>query len=296
MHEKLWWEKPIRFLPSKESNPSGGGRVVRPFVITMHTLPDSFLKKLVARLDNENTIGIMFSGSFARGEGGPYSDVDLWQYVREIPANASEQLSLRIVDGFMVGVKLTTLEKEYGGLQNPEQAIWVIPGLRQACILLDKDGSMAALKETAAKTTWEPLQQAANAYASWMLSTLAEEVQKILGGLAQRNESKTLYASWGLTRGLANTLLVQHGTLVHTENAYIDFAQAAAGRTSDWTRQFRLAIGLDPLTLKGPAFGGYGSASLHLYCETARLLRKTLRPEDALVVNRILEMIAEAGF
>ena len=259
-------------------------------------LSDSFLRKLVAQLDNENTLGIMLSGSFVRGEGGPYSDVDLWQYVREIPAKENERLCLRIVDGFMVGVKLTTLEKENGGLQNPEQAIWVIPGLRQACILLDKDGRMAALKETAAKATWEPLQQAANAYASWMLSTLAEEVQKILGGLAQRNESKTLYASWGLTRGLANTLLVQYGTLVHTENVYIDFAQAAAGRTSEWTRQFRLAIGLDPLLPEEPAFSGYGSAGLRLYCETARLMQKILLPEDTLVVNRILEMIAKAGF
>ena len=54
-------------------------------VITMHTVPDLFLKKLVAQLDNENAIGVMVSGSFAPGEGGPYSAIDLWQYVREIP-------------------------------------------------------------------------------------------------------------------------------------------------------------------------------------------------------------------
>lgn len=262
----------------------------------MQTLPDSFLKDLVALLDNENTIGIIFSGSFARDGGGPYSDVDLWQFVREIPASESEQLCLRIVDGFMVAVKLTTLEKEYAGMQNPEQAIWVIPGLRQACILLDKDGSLAALKETATNATWEPMQQAANAYASWMLSSLAEEVQKIVDGLTQRDESKTLYACWGLTRGLANALLVQRGILIHTENAYIDIAQATAGRTSDWTRQFRLAIGLDPLSPGEAAFSGYGSASLRLYCETVRLLQKILQPEDAIIVDWILEIIAEAGF
>jgi len=262
----------------------------------MSNLPDSFLKKLIAQLDNQNTLGIMFSGSFARGEGGPYSDVDLWQYVRELPAKESEQFCLRIVDGYMLGIKLTTLEKEYAGLQNPEQAIWVIPGLRLASILLDRDGSMAALKEAAVKATWEPLQSAANTYASWMLSSLAEEVQKILAGLAQRNESKTLYAIWGLTRGLANTVLVQHGVLVHSENAYIDFAQAAAGLASDWTRLFRLGIGLDPLPPGEPAFDGYGSASLRLYCETARLMQKILLPEHALVVNQALEIIAKAGF
>ena len=262
----------------------------------MDTLPDLILRKLIAQLDNENTIGVMLSGSFARGEGGPYSDIDLWQYVREISANENEHLSLRIVDGYLVGIKLTTLEKESTGLKNPEQAIWVIPGLRQACILLDKDGSLAVLKETAVKATWEPLQPAANAYASWMLSTNSEEVQKIIDGLVQRNESKVLYATWGLTHGLANALLVQRGILIPTENAYIDFAQAAAGRSSDWTRQFRLAVGLDRHPPEELAFIGLGSASLRLYCETVGLLQKILLPDDAVVVNRTMKIIAEAGF
>jgi len=262
----------------------------------MHNLSDLFLKKLVAQLDNENTVGIMLSGSFARGEGGSYSDVDLWQYVREIHTCETELLSPRIVDGYMVVIKLSMLEKEYAGLQNPEQAIWVIPGLRQASILLDKDGSLATLKATAEKTTWEPLQNAANVYASRMLSSASEEVQKILDGLVQQNESKTLYAIWGLTRELTNTLLVQRGMLIPTENAYIDFAQAAAGLTSDWTRQFRLAIGLDPLPMEGPGFSGWGGASLRLFSETARLLQEFLRPEDAIIVNRTVEIITEAGF
>jgi hypothetical protein len=268
----------------------------RPFIVTMNLLPDLFLKEIVARLDNENTIGIMLSGSFARGQGGPYSDVDIWQYVREIPANENEHLCLRIVDGYMVAIKLTTLAKEHAGLQNPEQAIWVIPGLRQAGILLDQDGSLAVLQETAARATWAQLQNAANIYASSMLATTAEEVHKILDGLVQRNESKAFYATWGLTRGLANALLVQRGTLIYTENAYIDLAQDTAGRTSEWTHQFRLSTGLDRLPQAELAYIGYAIASLRLYCETARLMQKILRSEDVIVVNRTMETIVEAGF
>ena len=77
----------------------------------MNTLPDSFLKTLLAQLDNKNSLGCMLSGSFARGEGGTFSDIDIWQYVREIPADENEQLSMRILDGYLVGIKLTTLEK-----------------------------------------------------------------------------------------------------------------------------------------------------------------------------------------
>ncbi len=262
----------------------------------MSALPDSFLRSLVAWLDDENTLGIAITGSFARNESDPYSDVDLAHYVRQKPAADTELYRLRFVDDYLVSLKITTLEAEYAGLRKPEQAIWIIPALRRLFILLDKDGSLAALKEAAATATWEPLQAGANAYASRELSGYAEEIHKILGGLAQRDESKTLYAVWGLTRGLATALLVQRGALVPTENAYIDFAQNAAGRTSGWARQFRLAIGLDPLPTGKPAFVGYGVAGLHLYRETFAIFRNILSPEDADTVNRTLEIISGAGY
>ncbi len=268
----------------------------RHLVAAMHMLPDIFLNKLVDQLNNENTIGIMISGSFARGEGGPYSDVDLWQYMREIPASESEQLTLRFIDEYLVAIKLTTLEKEYAGMNNPEQAIWAIPGLRQACILLDKDGSIATLKEFAEKFTWEALQTSADAYVSWNLSGCTEEIFKILTGLAHQNESKTLYAVWGLTRELVNTLLIQRGMLIQTENVFIDLVQETAGRTSDWTRQFRLAVGLDLIPPEKPAYHGYGVASLRLYRETAKLLWNFLLPEDASIVTHTLALITEAGY
>ena len=262
----------------------------------MNTLTDSFLQSLVAHLDDENTVGVTMAGSYARSEGGPYSDVDIHHYVRQKSTIAAEAYSLRYTDDHLVSITLIMLEEEYASLRDPKKAVWAIPGLCQERILLDKDGSIAALKESAAKTTWAQLQTAADAYASWNLSGCAEEVHKVLAGLAQRDESKTLYAIWGLTRGLTDTLLVQRGILVQTENTYIDLVQDTAGRMSDWTCQFRLAVGLDPLQLEQPAFIGYGTAGLRLYCETARLLKNILSGEEAAVVNRTVRIIVEAGY
>jgi hypothetical protein len=262
----------------------------------MDPLTDSFLHALVVQLDNENTVGIAMAGSHARGEGGPFSDVDIHHYVKRMPNDATKTYSLRYMDGYLASVTLVTLEGEYASLQDPNKAIWAIPGLRQERILLDKDSLLAALKKTAAQTTWKQLQVAADAYASWNLSGCAEEVHKILAGLAERNESKALYATWGLTRGLANTLLVQRGMLIQSENAYIDLVQDTAGRNSDWTRQFRLAAGLDHLPPEATPFIGYGIAGLRLYRETVRLLQNILLPEDAAVVNQTTEIIAEAGY
>jgi len=262
----------------------------------MCVLSDSFLQSLVARLDNGNTIGVALLGSFARAEGGRFSDVDIRCYVRQPPVNPAEIFTMQYLDGYLVSFYLTTLADEYASLRTPQKAIWAVPGLRQIRILLDKDGSIGALKESAARFTWETIRTDANLYISWNFSGFAEEVFKILAGLIQQDESRTLYATWGLTQELATTLLVQHGVLIPTENAFIDLAQAAAGLTSEWTHQFRLAIGLDPLLLEEPAFVVYGKAGLRLYCETAGLLQDILLPKDAEIVNRTLEIITEAGY
>ncbi len=108
----------------------------------MQTLSTAFLQKLVARLDDEKTLGIALSGSFARGEGDSYSDVDLWHYIRQEPAGGSEIPRLESIDGYLVSVKNTLIEKDYADLRNPQQAIWVVPALRQAQILFDKDGAL----------------------------------------------------------------------------------------------------------------------------------------------------------
>lgn len=262
----------------------------------MSTLTNSFLQSLVAQLDNENTIGVVMAGSYARGEGGVYSDVDIRCYVRQAPVNAAGISTMQYLDGYLVSFYLTTLDEELASLRIPQKAIWAVPGLRQMRILLDKDGSISTLKEAAVKFTWEPMQAAADAYASWNLSGFAEETYKILAGLAERNESKALNATAGLIHGLATTFLVQRGVLIPTENAYLDLAQDTAGRTSAWTHQFRLAIGLDPLPMDVPAFIGRGTAGLHLYSETAGLLQNILLPKDAAVINRTIQIIAEAGY
>ncbi len=142
----------------------------------MRSLTNSFLQSLVARLDNENTIGITLVGSFARGEGGEFSDVDIHQYVRKMPEKIADCFYLRHMDGYLVSIALVLLEDKYASLRDPKRAIWAITGLCQERILLDKDGSIAELKGAAANFIWEPLQAEADAFTSWNLSCMAEEV------------------------------------------------------------------------------------------------------------------------
>jgi hypothetical protein len=269
---------------------------VSAFCVDMETLPDPFIKKLADSLDGDNTLGVTLVGSFARGEGGPYSDVDLWLFVRQEAGQRAAPVSYEYQAGRLVTVKTTTLEKEYSSLQNPRKALWTIPALRQSRILLDQDGSIAALKIAAETAAWEPLQKAADAFASSTLASTSEEIHKILDGLARLDESKTAFAIWGVTQNLSEAILVQRGMFVPTENVYLDRAQEAAGRTSGWTRQFRLALGLDPLPPGEPTFIGYGQAGLRLFRETAGLLQDILQPEDARIVDLTLKILKKAGY
>ena len=262
----------------------------------MMVVPDTFLHNLVSQIDDENTIGITMGGSLARGEGDSYSDVDIQHYVRIVPENKVEANSLRFRDGFLVSIHSGLLEEEAAGLKRPHRAIWVVPGLRQARILLDKDGSVAQLIESARNFRWADIQPAADAMASWQLCGLAEEVHKILGGLETNDESKTLYALKSLLFDLVETLLVQRGILVPTENAYFDLAQETAGRNSEWTRQLRLAAALDPLPSVSPVYVSRGVAAITLYRLTAGLMEDILRPEEATVIHRSIAIMAEAGY
>lgn len=268
----------------------------RQNTFSMTVVPDSFLRKLVSQLDDENTIGITLAGSITRGDGDHFSDVDILHYVRIVPENRIEASSLRYLDGFLVSIHTGTLEQEVANMHLPHKAIWVVPGLRQAHNLLDKDGSVASLIESARIFRWADIQPAADEMASWQLCGLVEEVHKILGGLETHDESKTIYAVSSMLFDLVETLLVQRGVLVPTENAYFDLAQKTAGRNSEWTRQLRLAAALDPLPSGSPIYVSRGVAAMNLYRLTADLLADILRPEEATVIRRSIAIIAEAGY
>ncbi len=231
-----------------------------------------------------------------RDEGSCYSDVDLWHYVRQIPAGKFQTSRLELIEGQLVSIKTLQIETDQHELQIPEKAIWAVPGWRQSRILLDKDGSLTTVKEMARNLSWDFLQPAADTFASHCLAGTAEEIYKILDGLITKNECKTLYAIWSLSRDMADALLVQQGIFIPTENVFIDRAQETAGRSSEWTRLFRLAIGLDPLSADQPPYVSYGIAGLELYRETAALLDKVILQEDAPLVKVALEVIQKAGY
>lgn len=256
-------------------------------------LSDPFVQSAIERIDSANVISISIVGSYARGQEGKYSDVDFDIYVRQPLDDPTENYTLRYWDNRLVSLKYTLLAGERSSLTNPRRAIWAVPGLRGMKILLDKDGSLAALQKEAQEFIWSPLQTAADEFAAEEIMGNAEEVHKILNGLAHQHESTVLYAVWGLVKNMLETVAVQRGIMIVSENRYFDLIQDSVGRDSEWTRLFRTAWGLDPA---GPGYQQRGAAAISLYRLSVEMFDRLIPDKHRLVIDRTLQLIKEAGY
>lgn len=253
-------------------------------------ITDAFLARLLAEFTTAETTGVLLTGSHARGDATEFSDVDLVRYVTALPEGDEARYTLAWREGWLVSLSCATVAGKRGELARPETAIWAVPGLRQARLLLDRDGALAALLDEARAFRWEPLQEAADAYASYELMGLAEEAHKALAGLRGGDETLALYGTWGLTLGLARAMAVQRGALIRTENVYFRQVQEAVGVDSAWAAAFRQAAGFEVAAPLERA-----AAGLRLYQATAALFAPIVRPAHRPVIEATLARIRDAN-
>lgn len=255
-------------------------------------LSDSFIRNALKQIDSPDVIGIGIVCSYARKQESRYSDVDFDIFVSKLPQDPYDRYTLRDWDGKLVSLKYTLLNDERAALTDPRRAIWAVPGLRGMKILLDKGGALAALQQAAQDFDWAPLQPAADEFAAEEIMGNAEEVHKILSGLARAHESTVLYAVWGLVKNMLEAVAVQRGLLIVSENRYFDLIQEAVGRDSKWTRAFRTAWGLDA---GASQYQSRGAAALTLYRLSAAMFDELIPARHREVVNKTLQLIKEAG-
>ena len=254
-------------------------------------LSETALQSLVTAIDSDDVTAIILGGSYARGEATAYSDVDFARLVRTRPQGKKKRYFYR--EGRLISVVTWTLDFIEESMTKPEFAIWRVPSLREARILLDKEGLFGAFQRRLAGFRWETLQAKADAWASDMLMLYAEFVHKALGALLTQNEMALAYATNELLYTITWAVAVQRGVLMQSGNSYYAQAQEAAGLDSTWTRYHRMLC-LGPLPTHLPAVQARGIAALRLYQETAHLLRDALQPGDREVIEQAAQVIEQA--
>ncbi len=253
-------------------------------------LSDTFLNTLVAELDNDDIVGITLGGSYVRGEATAYSDVDIACFVKDEVELPPKRFLYR--DNLLVSIGTKTVAGVRNDLLKPEKAILFVSGLHR--VLLDKDGSVTRLVQEIEAFRWEPLQKAADRYASFRMMALAERVHKVLGELLKRDELALAYVTSELVYALTEVVAVQQGVLVKSESTYYWQVQAAVGLDSDWSLCHRWAAGVDSVATKGSIVLTQAIAALRLYQETVKLLRPVLHQDHLTVAEQAMRVIDEA--
>lgn len=250
-------------------------------------LSETFLEKLVADLDDDTVQSIILHGSYARGEAiAPYSDIDL---VRILEESADQQEHKRFVycKNYLLSIASRPLSVYRARFALPEKAIFAIPGVREARILLDKHGGFQALQQEAWAWTWEPLQEAAHWYASKLLAAQTEIALKAMRALALQDNVALADMTIDLFSAATEAVAVDRGVLISSGNTYFHQVEKAVGQQSAWARS-HLRIATEALSAEER-----GKETLRLYWETCHLLEATLAPEHRVTIERCLELVVQ---
>ncbi|HEU5381729.1 MAG TPA: nucleotidyltransferase domain-containing protein [Ktedonobacteraceae bacterium] len=253
-------------------------------------LTHELLSQLATDMDDETVTAIILHGSYARGDAiAPYSDIDLVRLLKETP---ERRQSKRFIwyKGYLLNLSSRPLSLYREWLTVPQEALFRIATIREAHILLDKEGTFATFQQEALNWRWDPLQEAANAYASQSMVELSETILRMLGALQlQKTVMLTQRILHHVLPTVTRALLIQRGILIRGNHA-VQQVQEALGLDSLWTRLYMQAAGV---ALHGEAttIEARGIAALRLYEETVRLLQPALLPEHWETIKGLLHVV-----
>ncbi len=243
------------------------------------------------RFDSPGVIALALTGSHARGDAGPFSDVDLVRLVGDDP-DPIEGVGSHLIDGRLVVVGDVRPGEVESWFERPEVAVDVIAGLRSARPVLDRVGAFAAVRRRAHAFAWtDELRRRADAWAAGQMVGLIEEVHKGLEGLRRDDPGRLLNARFGLSWSLSRAVQVQRGVLLSGDNGFWAEVEAAVGPRTPWSALRRAAFGVEPPGGVPPSLRGQVTAGLHLYIATAEMFAGVFSPTDADLVAQTVDRI-----
>ncbi len=256
------------------------------------------------------TVAFALLGSYARGDAGPFSDVDVVRFVNDdkqeeeaqsfliggeegVGAGEDRQQVRNIPHQWLIVRSTITPSQVESWFTEPGQALGIIDGLRRGKELWDPDQVFAAIQQRAHRFEWTPEhQEKADQLAGKELVGWIEEAHKGLEGLRRNDTGRLLNARFGLSWGLSWVMRLHRGVLTTSDNTFYDDVINAVGPESRWAWLLRRAFG----TVNQ---GDGGSLSLRevvqsgllLYCETFQILKESLPRQDYARISATVRLI-----
>ena len=202
----------------------------------------------------------MLTGSHARGDANPHSDIDLVALYRTKPNDDGSTL---MRGSRMVTIARTTTARVRADFRDPARFTTYIPGWREAVILADADGVAARLQARAHRWAWDVVSETADEWVADGITGWAEEALKLRAAL---DAGRLLHAATQrslLAIQLAGIIAVRHRILCGTENVLWNLVCEHIGEP--WSSAQKRA-----LVLRGESVRVSSKAALELYAIAAR--------------------------
>ena len=250
-----------------------------------HTLDDRTCAQLTTRFAGSDVQGILLTGSYARGDAGPFSDVDLVRLVAD--GAAPDGAGSHLIAGKLVTVSNVDSVGIEAWFSDPEQIIDAVQSLRDARILVDEHGLCRAVQQRARAFQWSTEhQRKADRIAGQALVGWIEEAHKGLEGLRRAHPGRLLNARFGLSWGLTHVFRVQRGILRGSDNDVLDGIVQALAPDRQWIDTAARAFGLNGEPLRDQVIAG-----LQLYVLTAKPLLPRVTPQIRTMLTSTIDTI-----
>lgn len=203
--------------------------------------------QFVRELIDEGADAVVVAGSYARGEAGPASDLDLLAVGKE---SYLPRLDVRY--GLLVSVSCQPPALHRESFKLPKLVCEAVPGWREALVLHDPKGLASGLVREARLWTWDRLARRCDEWVAEEVTTRAETVYELVsaltdGRLPVASVKRNLLAT-RLARAMARAMAVHNRALYGSESLMWNLVSGAMGRT--WEEAQRRALGQDGASLE----------------------------------------------
>jgi predicted nucleotidyltransferase len=230
---------------------------------------DGATRRAVAlvRREHPNVIGVMVHGSVARGEPGPFSDIDLVAVTRR----GRKPSEFSYFDGdIYVGVgflRVAELEREFS---DPKMFFWARGSAKATRVLYDPKGTLKRILVgwRQAKPSLKILEKSL-----WDdYHNIIEYSGKLRNGWRNRDEYKTRYAAQVIAQHVERAIIALNNISIISENYVWHQVLKAKKRPSHLGIDYPIARGMSATEISK-----IYRSTMRLCSETLRLIRKDLR-------------------